>query len=263
MSAPSSNTVDLAAQTYGDAGGPIIILHGLLGSGRNWTSIAKRLAQTRKVVTLDLRNHGGSPWADEMTYPLMAADVRSFIERTALGPVTLIGHSMGGKTAMRLALGAPSLIERLVVVDIAPADYEHGFGAYVEAMQAIDVAALSSRGEVDDRLAATVPEAPVRAFLLQNLVRQDQGFSWRPNLDALASAMPALMSFPKERRDHFAGPALFLAGAESNYVKPVDREGIETLFPRADIRTIADAGHWLHAEQPTAFMAHVQQFLAS
>lgn len=263
MSASSSNAVDLASQTYGDAGDPIVILHGLLGSGRNWTSIAKRLAQTHKVVTLDLRNHGSSPWDDEMAYPLMAADVRSFIECTALGPVTLIGHSMGGKTAMRLALGAPSLIERLVVVDIAPVDYRHGFGAYVEAMRAIDVAALSSRGEIDDLLAATVPEPAVRAFLLQNLARQDQGFIWRPNLDVLATSMPALMSFPTESRDHFAGPSLFLAGANSDYVKPADRDGIGKLFSRADIRTIADAGHWLHAEQPTAFLAHVQQFLTS
>lgn len=263
MSAQSPNIVDLASQTYGDAGGPIVILHGLLGSGRNWTSIAKRLAQTHKVVTLDLRNHGASAWSGDMSYPLMAADVRSFIERTALGPVTLIGHSMGGKTAMRLALGAPSLIERLVVVDIAPVDYRHGFGAYVDAMRAIDVEALSSRGEVDDLLAANVSEPAVRAFLLQNLVRQEQGFTWRPNLDGLGTAMPALMSFPTEDRDYFAGPALFLAGVNSEYVKPSDRGAIERLFHQADIRTVADAGHWLHAEQPTAFMAHVQQFLAS
>lgn len=261
MSTSLQHSVELAAQTYGDAGEPIVILHGLLGSGRNWTTIAKRLGQTHRIMTLDLRNHGGSPWADEMTYPLMAADVQAFIERFELGPVTLIGHSMGGKTAMRLALDAPSLVERLVVVDIAPVDYSHGFGAYVDAMLGLDVGALSSRGEVDDRLAASVPDAAIRAFLLQNLVRQKAGFAWRPHLQGLADAMPALMSFPIKEDDLFPGPTLFLAGANSDYVKAADRAEIDRLFIQAEIRRLADAGHWLHAEQPGAFLAHVQDFL--
>ena len=261
MSALLENTVELAVQRYGDAGDPIVILHGLLGSGRNWTSIAKRLASTHKVETLDLRNHGGSPWADAMSYPVMAADVRSHIERTALGPVTLLGHSMGGKTAMRLALDAPSLVERLVVVDIAPADYDHSTAAYVEAMRGLDLDGLTSRSEVDERLAESVDEPGIRAFLLQNLVRGDQGFVWRPQLDVLAEAMPDLMSFPVGEHDHYRGPALFLAGANSDYVQPGHRPAIEALFAKPDIRIIADAGHWLHTEQTTAFLAHLQDFL--
>ena len=253
--------LDLASQAYGAAGQPIVILHGLLGSGRNWTSLAKRLGETHRVFTLDLRNHGGSPWADRMTYQLMADDVRQFIEANQLGPVTLIGHSMGGKTSMRLALNQPSLIERLIVVDIAPVAYEYSFGGYVEAMQAIDVSKLSSRQEVDNRLSTTVPEAGVRAFLLQNLQRQEQGFAWRANLDGLVNAMPALMSFPSTDEDRFDRPTMFLAGMNSDYIKPAHETVIKRSFPSAETHSIADAGHWLHAEQPDAFLAHAQRFL--
>ncbi|MGI9492520.1 MAG: alpha/beta fold hydrolase [Geminicoccaceae bacterium] len=254
--------IDLASQTYGDGGGPIVILHGLLGSGRNWTTIAKRLGNTHRVHTLDLRNHGNSPWTDEMSYELMAGDVGQFIETNGLGPVVLIGHSMGGKTAMRLALNRPSLVEKLVVVDIAPVDYEHGFGGYVEAMQAIDIDGLATRSEVDDLLAATVPEAAVRAFLLQNLVRQDQGFVWRANLQGLAEAMPALMTFPASDIEQFANPAIVLAGMNSDYVQAAHQAEIHRLFPKVETRYIADAGHWLHAEQPTVFLAHLKDFLS-
>ncbi|MGI9511178.1 MAG: alpha/beta fold hydrolase [Geminicoccaceae bacterium] len=261
MSALSGDNVELAVQRYGDAGTPIVILHGLLGSGRNWASIAKRLASDHKVETLDLRNHGSSPWADAMTYALMASDVRAHIERTALGPVTLIGHSMGGKTAMRLALDAPSLVERLVVVDIAPVVYDHSTGAYVEAMRGLDLDGLTSRNDVDERLAEAVHEPGIRAFLLQNLMRGDHGFTWRPHLDALSKAMPDLMSFPVGEHDRYKGPALFIAGANSDYVRPEYRSAIDNLFTDADIRAIADAGHWVHAEQPAAVIAHIKDFL--
>ncbi|MDH3662120.1 MAG: alpha/beta fold hydrolase [Alphaproteobacteria bacterium] len=261
MSVQSPDSIELAYQRYGDGGPPIIVLHGLLGSGRNWATIAKRLAASHKVETLDLRNHGASPWADAMTYALMAADVRSHIERTALGPVTLIGHSMGGKTAMRLALDAPSLVERLVVVDIAPVGYDHSTGEYVEALRALDLGGLASRNEVDERLAAIVPDPAIRAFLLQNLARGDEGFSWRANLDALSKAMADLMSFATGEHDLYRGPALFLAGANSHYVRSEHRPTIDQLFAKADIRAIADAGHWVHAEQPAAFLAHLQDFL--
>ena len=262
MNSLSKPFIDLASQAYGNGGRPIVILHGLLGSGRNWTTIAKRLGDAHKVYTLDLRNHGGSPWTDEMSYELMAGDVGQFIESNNLGPVILIGHSMGGKTAMRLALDRPSLIEKLAVVDIAPVNYERGFGGYVEAMQAIDVEGLATRGEVDDHLADVVPDAAVRAFLLQNLVRQDQGFVWRANLQGLARAMPALMTFPSSDIDRFVNPAIVLAGMNSDYVQAAHQAEIQRLFPKAETRYIADAGHWLHAEQPTVFLAHLKDFLS-
>ncbi len=263
MSEHRKETVELSGQAYGESGDPIVILHGLLGSGRNWSSIAKQLARQSKVFALDLRNHGASPWADAMDYRAMAADVRAYIERNAIGPTTVIGHSMGGKTAMRLALDAPSLVERLVVVDIAPVDYDHSTGEYVEALRKLDLTGLASRNEVDTRLEEDVPETAVRAFLLQNLQRGDEGFVWRPHLDALSKAMPDLMSFPIGEHDRYRGPALFLAGAESDYVRPAHRSAIGRLFARADIRSIADAGHWVHAEQPTAFLAHLKDFLGN
>ena len=224
-------------------------------------TIAKRLAQKNRVETLDLRNHGASPWADGMTYPLMASDVRAHIERTALGPVTVVGHSMGGKAAMRFALEAPSLVARLVIVDIAPVDYDHSTGEYVEALRRLDLLGLSSRNDVDALLAEDVPEPGIRAFLLQNLLRESGGFRWRANLDVLSKAMPDLMAFPIRPHDQYRGPTLFLAGANSDYVRPSYRDAIKTLFPSADIRMIADAGHWVHAEQPAAFLAHLQDFL--
>ena len=263
MKKQPQKTVDLKDQVFGEDGAPIVILHGLLGSGRNWTSIAKRLAERHKVVTLDLRNHGGSPWADEMSYPAMAADVRAYIERTALGPTTVIGHSMGGKTAMRLALDAPSLVERLVVVDIAPVVYDHSTGEYVEALRALDLRGVSSRNLLDKHLSDRVSDPAIRAFLLQNLVRQDQGFAWRAHLDGLANAMPALMAFPANDHEQYRGRALFLSGAKSDYVTASERPAIERLFKQADLRVIADAGHWVHAEQPVAFLAHLQHFLES
>ena len=192
----------------------------------------------------------------------MAADVAQFIETNGLGPVILIGHSMGGKAAMRLALSRPSLVAKLVVVDIAPVDYDHSSGFYVDALRAIDLGELSARGDADDQLAAAVPEPAIRAFLLQNLVRQEQGFAWRANLAVLATAMPALMTFPKTEADQFPHPSIMLAGMKSNYVQPNHQAEIQRLFPKAETRHIADAGHWLHAEQPAAFLAHLNDFLS-
>ncbi len=263
MTATPPVPVDLASHAYGEHGEPVVILHGLLGSGRNWATLAKRLGRTRRVTTLDLRNHGRSPWSDAMDYDLMAADVQAFIERSNLGPTTVIGHSMGGKTAMRLALLRPALVRRLVVVDIAPVTYTRGFGDYVDAMRRIDVASLPSRNDVDRELAADVPDPAVRAFLLQNLDRRDAGFAWRPHLAALAEAMPALMAFPIEPGDRFSRPTLFLAGGRSDYLAKPHRDAIPEPFPRAETRTIADAGHWLHAERPAVFMAHLEHFLTT
>lgn len=254
--------IDLAFKGFGEAGKPIVILHGLLGSGRNWASHAKHLGKSHRVVTLDLRNHGSSPWSDEMTYEAMADDVRRFVELRDLGPITLIGHSMGGKAAMRLALDHPALVEKLVVVDIAPVDYDHSTVAYVDAMQAIDVGQQASRQAIDDLLATSVPEAAIRAFLLQNLDRREQGFAWKANLATLSNAMPDLMAFPSRASDLFEKPTIFLAGANSTYVKVAEQPAIKKHFPTAEIRYIADAGHWVHAEQPVAFSAHLQNFLS-
>jgi esterase len=241
-------TLELAHDAFGAAGPPVLILHGLLGSARNWTSIAKELAGTHRVFALDLRNHGRSPWAGTMSFDEMA--------------VTLIGHSLGGKVAMRLALTRPELIGRLVVVDVAPVAYAHSFAPFVEAMLQVDLAAVTRRSDAELQLQGAVPDAVMRNFLLQNLVKTDAGFVWRVNLEALAANMAELLGFPTPASDAaYVGPTLFIAGGRSKYVQPEHRPLIERLFPSAEHVVIPGAGHWLHAERPAEFLAHVRRFL--
>jgi pimeloyl-ACP methyl ester carboxylesterase len=256
-------TLELAHDAFDAAGPPVVILHGLLGSARNWTSIAKELAASHRVFALDLRNHGRSPWAATMSFDEMAGDVAAFIERHGLGALTLIGHSLGGKVAMRLALTRPELIERLLVVDVAPVAYAHSFGPFVEAMRQVDLAAVQRRGDADLQLRDAVPDAVLRNFLLQNLVKTDAGFVWRVNLEALAANMDALLGFPMPAADAaYGGPTLFIAGGRSHYLTPEHQPLIERLFPNAEHAVIAGAGHWLHAECPAEFLADVRRFLS-
>lgn len=258
--------VDLAAIDYDtpDARGvPVVILHGLFGSARNWASIAQRLASAHRVVALDARNHGASPWADTNSYAEMAEDVLQALRARGLARAALLGHSMGGKTAMVAALLHPESVARLVVVDVAPAAHDSPFGAYIAAMRTVDLAGVSRRSEVDRQLAAAVPDSAERAFLLQNLLFEDGAARWRINLDALARALPEIASFPKlPPGASYAGPALFIAGERSGYVRPEDEPTIRRLFPKAEIRRIAGAGHWVHAEAPGAFLEVVTPFLA-
>jgi esterase len=255
-------TLELAHDAFGETGSPVLILHGLLGSARNWTSIAKELAASHRVFALDLRNHGRSPWAPTMSFDEMAGDIAAFIERQDLGAVTLIGHSLGGKVAMRLALTRPELIERLVVVDVAPVAYAHTFTPFIEAMRQVDLAQVKRRSDAELQLQNAVPDAAMRNFLLQNLVKTDAGFVWRANLEALAANMDELLGFPTPAPDAaYGGPTLFIAGGRSDYVRPEHRPLIERLFPNSEHVVITDAGHWLHAERPAEFLAHVGRFL--
>jgi esterase len=255
-------TLELAHDAFGESGPPVVILHGLLGAARNWTSIAKELGASHRVFALDLRNHGRSPWAATMSFDEMADDVAAFIERHSLGAVTLIGHSLGGKVAMRLALTRPELIERMVVVDVAPVAYAHTFGPFTEAMRQVDLAGVQRRGDADLQLCDAVPDAVLRNFLLQNLVKTDAGFGWRVNLEALAANMDELLGFPSPAADMaYGGPTLFIAGSRSQYVQPEHRPLIERLFPDAEQVVIAGAGHWPHVERPAEFLAAVRRFL--
>ncbi len=174
----------------------LVVLHGLFGSARNWNTVAKRLGDQHHVHALDMRNHGASPWSDDMSYAAMADDIRAYIEDNGLGQASVLGHSMGGKAAMTLALLHPELVEKLIVADIAPVAYRHTMISYVEAMQAVDLSTVTRRGEVDAQLKAAVPEAPIRSFLLQNLVAENGAFSWRINLAALADRMDEITGFP-------------------------------------------------------------------
>lgn len=254
-------SLELSYSEYG-TGPPLVILHGLFGSARNWTTIAKQLAEAYHVYTLDLRNHGASPWASSMTYPEMADDVRAFLERHGLEGATLLGHSMGGKTAMLLALEHGRLVGRLIVADIAPVTYGHTQLPYVDAMLGADLGTATRRSEVDRQLGPRIPEAALRGFLLQNLVMEDGRLRWRINLGALAENMDVLAGYPAQPAGlSYTGPALFLTGALSDYVQPEHHALIRRLFPRARIDALPAAGHWLHAERPQEFVARLRSFL--
>ncbi|MCS6854318.1 MAG: alpha/beta fold hydrolase [Elioraea sp.] len=246
-------------------GPPVVVLHGLFGSARNWGSIARRLAAGgRRVIAADLRNHGDSPHEAHMDYAAMADDVAGLIEELAAGRAAVLGHSMGGKVAMVLALTRPALVDRLVVVDIAPVAYRTTSGACASGLRALPLRPGMRRVEADALLSATVPDAAERAFLLQNLVFDDGGAPrWKPNLAAIEEAMPLIASFPEfPRHARFDGPVLVVRGERSGYVRPDHFEATLALFPRAVFVTVPGAGHWVQAEAPEAFLRAVEPFLA-
>lgn len=238
---------------------PLLIAHGLFGSARNWGVIARRLSAGRQVLAVDMRNHGASPWHATHSYPELADDLAKVIAAQG-GRADVLGHSMGGKAAMVLALTRPELVNRLIVADMAPVAYSHTQAHLIAAMRALDLAALTRRGEADAALAAHVADAGVRAFLLQSLDLRAQPPRWRLNLDALEAEMGHILGWPAVS-GRFEGPALFLAGALSHYVLPEHRATIRALFPAARIARIPGTGHWLHAEKPREFEAAVAAFL--
>ncbi len=243
-------------------GPALVILHGLMGAARNWAGMVQTLSEGRRVVALDLPNHGASPWSETMDYPFLAAQVAEAIGDLG-GRAAVLGHSMGGKAAMVLALTRPELVERLVVADIAPVAYTHTFAPYVRAMRAVPLGQVSRRAEVEAQLAARIPDPRVRAFLMQNLENGETGYRWRPNLAVLNAAMDDILAFPALREaSRYEGPTLFLAGADSDYVLPDHLPQIHRLFPAARLESIPGAGHWLHADQPAAFTAALRRFLA-
>lgn len=243
------------------AGPPVVVLHGLFGSARNWTSIARRLGGTHHVFALDLRNHGDSPWDDDVGFAAMAGDVRQFIDQRGLERPVVIGHSLGGKVAMVLALTHAESVGGLVAVDIAPVTYEGSFLSYIDAMRAMDLTRVTRRADADAMLADVVPDPGVRAFLLQNLDLTDSP-RWRINLDALAAGMDTMGGFPYfDEARTFGGRTLFIGGGKSDYLRSEHHATIRRWFPAAAIETIDGAGHWVHAERPDDFIARVTAFL--
>ena len=238
------------------------MLHGLFGAAGNWRSIAKGLADTYRVWTLDLRNHGDSPWDDDNSYEAMAGDVRTFMARHELEGAAVMGHSMGGKTAMVLALTWPEAVGALIVVDIAPVTRPPDLRSFVKAMADIDLSAVTRRAEVSELLAPVVKDRPVRAFLLQNLTVKDGVLRWRLNLAAIDRQMEAIGGFPQALLDRrHDGPTHFIAGALSPYLGPEHRDLIMRLFPATTMSVVAGAGHWVHAEKPESFQRAVRRFL--
>ncbi|KPQ07838.1 MAG: putative hydrolases or acyltransferases (alpha/beta hydrolase superfamily) [Rhodobacteraceae bacterium HLUCCA12] len=239
----------------------LLIVHGLFGSARNWGAIAKRLSDTRAVVAVDMRNHGASPFAGTHSYADLARDLAEVIADEGQ-PMDVVGHSMGGKAAMVLALTRPELTNRLVVADIAPVAYDHSQAHLIEAMRAMPLDGLTTRSEASDRLAASVPDPQVRAFLLQSLDLRADPPRWRLNLDVLEREMDAITGWPDDPAfQPYSGPALFFSGGASDYVRPEHRARIKALFPKARMAKLPGAGHWLHAEQPRAFEQTLRVFL--
>lgn len=250
----------LNSEVTGD-GEALVLLHGLFGAARNLGILTRALSQGAKVIAMDLRNHGASPHGMPMDFATMAGDVVDTLAALGIGRASIVGHSLGGKTAMALALTRPELVDRLVVMDIAPIAYDHDYEDYVAAMLAMALHPGLTRGEADQKLAATVKAAPMRAFLLNNLVL-GAAPHWRVGLREIQAAMPDLLAWPElPGQRPFAGPTLFLRGAESNYVRPGAEAAIDALFPHAQRQSIEGAAHWLHADKPGEVVAALKGFL--
>jgi len=252
--------MNLHFERYGE-GHPLIILHGLFGSLENWRTVSKTLSQSFDVFALDQRNHGRSPHNDVLNYRVLAEDLKEFMQRQGLSSAHLLGHSMGGKTAMQFAVTYPDQVNKLIIVDIAPKAYPLGHDTIFSALFALDVKTLRTRQEADTALAKHLPELALRQFLLKNLQREGSGaFRWRINLDAIRKNYEEILKRIETDRP-FEKPTLFIKGENSDYLQDRDVAVITAIFPSAQIFTIPGTGHWVHAEAPREFACRVLDFL--
>lgn len=258
---------DIATRLIGSAGERIVFLHGLFGRGKNFTSIAKTLEPDYSSLLVDLPNHGDSAWTEEFSYVDMADSVAEMIAEVTDPddlPVHLVGHSLGGKVAMILALRHPKLIDRLVVVDIAPTAggslgvFEHLLSSLAE----LDLDEIDSRTAADEALREKIPEDTIRGFLLQNLRTTSAGYAWQPNLTLLHESLPAIGDFPEMGEATFGNPVLWIAGENSDYVSREDLPLMRSFFPRTRLLTVKGSGHWVHSEKPQTFISSLQAFFA-
>ncbi|NUO00165.1 MAG: alpha/beta fold hydrolase [Saprospiraceae bacterium] len=253
--------MELNYKTYGQ-GEPLLILHGLFGTLDNWQTIAKKLADHYTVYVPDQRNHGRSPHLPEINYPIMAEDLKAFMESHWIYKAHLLGHSMGGKVAMQFALHYPDMTDKLIVVDIAPKAYEGGHDEIFDALRALDLDTIAEREDADAFLQNRIPDKGVRQFLMKNLTRNKEGgYEWKMNLPVLFTHYRDLLA-PVDG-DAFEGPSLFLRGEWSPYVLDSDLPAIRKLFPHSVLDTIGSAGHWVHADQPEALLTKVMAFLGN
>ena len=244
-------------------GQPILIVHGLFGMSDNWQSLGKKFADFYEVHLVDQRNHGRSPHSAVFNYEVLANDLLNYIKNHKLKNVILMGHSLGGKTAMQLAVKHPDLVQKLIIVDISPKAYPVHHDKIIEALQSLDFDDLKSRGEADIKLAEYIDDASVRQFLLKSLywVEKEQ-LAFRFNLKAIADHITEVGKVMADKMV-YKGPSLFIDGASSAYIVDEDEDLILEHFPEAEIVTIADAGHWVHAEQPKRFFDEVLRFCIS
>lgn len=251
-----SKVLPLAARELGGSGSPIVILHGLLGSSRNWQSAGVALAASgHRVIGLDLRNHGISPWDDDCSYESMAEDVRAFLHSEKLDSVHLVGHSMGGKVAMRLALSYLELVSRLTIVDIAPRSYSDRVRVEFTAMNSIDLTKIKSRRDAENQLMDTVTDWGMRQFILTNLNSDENGvWKWTVNREALTQSLKSILDFTVNENETFSGLTRFIRGGKSNYITDADTILIKKHFPAADMITLPESGHNPHFDSRTGFV---------
>ena len=239
---------------------PLFILHGLLGSLDNWRSQAKRLSQSRPVYTIDLRNHGNSPHLKGMSYREMYEDVLNVAQHEGIQSFHLLGHSMGGKVAMQLAIAQESKVESLIVVDIAPKPYPLWHQKTLQGVLKAPVAELQSRQEIDEYLKPWIEDSAERTFMLKNLKREKDGFRWRCNLEEISRGYLKIAGFPSAL-EKYTKPCLFIKGGQSNYIQDIDHALIRSLFPEANIVSLNDSGHLPHIQQADEFFEYVSKFL--
>ncbi len=253
--------MQLHFKTYG-SGEPVIILHGMLGMLDNWMTVAKKLSKHHLVFLVDQRNHGRSPHESTMSYPEMSEDLYEFMnDQWLYEGASIIGHSMGGKTAMQFALDYPEWVKKLVVIDIAPVQYPPSHQHIFDALRALDLTAIPSRSAAESQLVQTIQDIAQVRFLLKNLVRKEGHFQWRMNLQGIISSYQELLAPPQRREEPFAGPVQFYRGSRSNYIEHAHKVQIQSMFPEATITEVPKAGHWIHADNLPFLMEMVQEFL--
>jgi len=240
-------------------GQPFIILHGLFGSSDNWQTHAKKLAEYFEVYAVDQRNHGLSDWSEDFNYDIMAEDLKELIDQEGLEDVILLGHSMGGKTAMTFTQKYEELVNKLIVVDMGVKSYPIHHDQILEGLKSLDLSVISSRGEAQEKLSEFISNTSIRQFLLKNLYWKEKGqLAWRINIPVLDSKLPEIVSRLPEKE--VLTPTLFIRGGQSDYIKMDDVEEIKSIFPISEIFSIEEAGHWIHAEAPEAFIEKVISF---
>jgi pimeloyl-ACP methyl ester carboxylesterase len=264
---PGAPKHGLFSTQLGSTGPRVVFLHGLFGQGKNWNTIAKALSDSARVTLVDLPNHGQSSWTEHFSYPEMANQIAELLQAQGEGDrFAVVGHSMGGKVAMTLALHRPELVERLCVVDVSPVTTGEitDFDTFVRGMHTIDFETLTDRRDADAQLAAYVSDPNIRGFLLQNLRRDNSasnGWRWQMNLAMLGDHLSEMSDWPDLQAQPYDGPVLWLAGAESPYIQPEYAAAMRELFPRVQLVTIKGAGHWVHSEQPQVFLTVMRRFL--